>query len=122
MNYSPIIPCRSKERIVSSSQAFTPPPLLNDIAGEYTTRCFQRCKLCYGDFGLCGKEMPLEQIEEIKRQFDLANITTAHLTGGEILWHNQIEQIIRLFGQAGYRIEIDTNGVLIDKVECFIRL
>lgn len=59
--------------------------------------------------------MPFEQIEEIKRQFDLANITTSHLTGGEILWHRQIEQIIRLFGQAGYKMEIDTNGVLIDQ-------
>ncbi len=59
--------------------------------------------------------MSFEQVEEIKSQFDLANITTAHLTGGEILWHRQIEQILRLFGEAGYKVEIDTNGVLIDK-------
>ena len=115
MIYNPIIPCRSKEAIISSSQVLPTNPSLNDIAGEYTTRCFQQCKLCYGNFDPHGKEMPFEQIKEIKRQFDLANITTSHLTGGEILWHQQIEQIIRLFGQSGYRIEIDTNGVLISK-------
>lgn len=115
MNYSPIIPCRSKGAIVPPSQTLPTPPSLNDIAVECTTRCFQKCKLCYGNFGLDGREMSLEQIKEIKRQFDLANITTAHLTGGEILWHSQIEQIIRLFGQAGYKIEVDTNGVLINK-------
>lgn len=32
-----------------------------------------------------GKEMSFKQVEEIKRQFDLANITTSHLSGGEIL-------------------------------------
>lgn len=57
----------------------------------------------------------VDLIEDVKRQFDLANITTAHLTGGEILWRRQVEQIIRLFGQAGYKIEIDTNGVLINR-------
>ncbi len=115
MNHNPLIPCRGKERLALPSRISSTDIGLHDIAGEYTERCFQSCRSCYGNFGPEGKEMTLEQVEEIKRKFDLANITTAHLTGGEILWHRQIEQIIRLFGEAGYRIEIDTNGVLIDQ-------
>lgn len=116
MKINPIIPCRSKERIeMPSSRVSLKDVGLQDIAGEYTERCFQSCRVCYGNFGPRGREMPLEQIEEVQRQFDLANITTVHLTGGEILWHHQIEQIIKLFGEAGYKIEVDTSGVLIDQ-------
>lgn len=114
MQVSQFVPCRGGERLVSLPSASVSDVRLFDIAGEYTNRCFQNCRSCYGSFEYRGEEMTIEQIREIKKQFDGANITTAHLTGGEILWHRQIDKILSLFGESGYRIEIDTNGVLID--------
>lgn len=117
MRVNPIIPCLSKERLVVApgvQEGRLEAPFPQDIAVEITERCFQGCRLCYGDFGQ-GEEMSWERVRAVMRAFDEANITTVHLTGGEPLWHSQIGTILRLFGEAGYKIEMDTNGVLVDE-------
>lgn len=117
MSVNPIIPCLSKERqmVIPGVQGrYQEAPVPQDIAVEITRRCFQNCKLCYGNFGQ-GEEMPWERVRAVMKAFDEANITTIHLTGGEPLWHSQIEMILRHFGENGYKIEMDTNGVLINR-------
>jgi radical SAM protein with 4Fe4S-binding SPASM domain len=119
---NPLLPCLVKKKsICFVNKTFFEEITMNDIAVEITERCFQKCKLCYGNFGIKGKEMSLEEIKKIKNQFDSAKVATIHLTGGEPLMHSQIKNILNFFGESGYRIEMDTNIVLItsEMVELF---
>lgn len=88
---------------------------MDDVAVEFTDRCFQRCRLCYGNFGTNAREMPFEQVTDLKNKFKPAGIKIVHSTGGEFLWHRQVRNILQLFGESGFRQEVDTNGTLIDE-------
>jgi len=111
-----VLPCKNLTVAKLLSSRSQPIAIsMEDVATEFTGRCFQTCRLCYGSFGTDSPEMPFDQVVELERKFKRMGINTSHGTGGEVLMHGDIGRILPLFGDDGFQLEIDTNGVLIDR-------
>lgn len=84
-------------------------------AGELTTfirlsGCNLKCSWCdtnYSQDGKCGTMMSLEEIMDKVREIGYTNIT---VTGGEPLIHNGIDVLLSTLSEAGYDVNVETNG------------
>lgn len=115
MNTTEILPCKNPLVAATLKQSTAAiEAKIDDVAVEFTWRCFQECRLCYGRHGVSLPEMDMDQVVRLKDNLKDAGVTTAHGTGGEILWHKNAVQIFETFGREGFKQEIDTNGTLID--------
>ena len=84
-------------------------------AGELATfirvaGCNLRCNYCDTKYALqqdSGIEMSTQEILEEVKKFNVKNIT---ITGGEPLIHKDIDILIDLLIENGYKINIETNG------------
>lgn len=82
-------------------------------AGELTTfirlsGCNLRCKYCDTTYAFTeGTEMCIEDIMDEVGNIGILNVT---LTGGEPLIHKDIDRLIDVLIENGYRINIETNG------------
>lgn len=99
-------------------------------AGELATfirvsGCNLRCNYCDTKYALekdTGTHMSIEEILKKVEEFKVKNIT---ITGGEPLIHKDIDKLIDLLLEKGYKINIETNGsVPIDKYigKCLITM
>ncbi len=88
-----------------------------EICINITRRCNLRCPYCYvADFinqKNSHKKMDLS-LDEIKKLTHLEEIDSVYLTGGEPFLNPEIKEIINYFHNAGKRINIASNGLLID--------
>ncbi|MDO8559301.1 MAG: radical SAM protein [bacterium] len=87
-----------------------------------TNKCNLRCKHCfYIPNVVSAQEISFEQIQKLARSAkgSLKQIT---LTGGEPFLRNDLEDIIFAFAENGCEIvNIDTNGILIERIESFLK-
>ncbi len=80
-----------------------------------TNRCNFRCRHCAFDSGIaCMNEMSLGELEKILRETKELGGEKIDITGGEALVREDVEEIVRLGKSLGYRIELVTNGYLLD--------
>lgn len=88
-----------------------------EICINITRRCNLHCSYCYVGNLINTKNNNMEMdlsLEEIKGLFELSSIDAIYLTGGEPFTHPEIKEIINYFDNAGKKVNIATNGFLID--------
>lgn len=90
---------------------------MREICINITRRCNLHCSYCYV-YDLVNKKnnnMKIDlSLEKIKGLVKLSSIDGVFLTGGEPFMHPDIREIINFFANAGKKINIATNGLLID--------
>jgi len=99
--------------MVKGSREFWVPTLLSV---ELTYRCNLKCKHCFIDAGLPkSNEMQYTQLISILDEFSSLGTSVVSLTGGEPLMHPEFFRILDFCDSRFLRVEILTNGCLIDK-------
>lgn len=85
---------------------------LTNLNMELTNRCNLKCIHCYGSFyeNKINKFLPFEWIYNSLNDFDILNVKSISLTGGECTLHPQFIDIVLLLLQRGYDLCIFTNG------------
>lgn len=98
---------------------------LKEICFNITRRCNLHCEFCYVyDFinhhnSNLKMDLPLDKIKSI---VEGSSVETVFLTGGEPFMHPAIREIIGYFSNSGRKINIATNGLLLDEHICqFLR-
>lgn len=90
---------------------------VQEISINITRRCNLHCPYCYVSNYINQenqhKELDLS-LERIKQLVDISSIDSVYLTGGEPFMHPQIKEIINYFYENGKKINIATNGLLLD--------
>lgn len=80
-----------------------------------TNRCNFRCTHCAFDSGIAPMaEMSLGELEKILHETKGLGGEKIDITGGEALVREDVEEIILLGKSLGYRIELVTNGYLLN--------
>ncbi len=98
-------------------------PVLSEIA--LTWRCNVRCRFCYAACTCIaeseGESAGMEELstEDVKRVLDIvrreAEVPSASFTGGEPMLREDLEELIAYAsGSLGMRVNLITNGTLID--------
>jgi len=81
-----------------------------------TNRCNFRCVHCAFDSGRTKmKELSLEKIREILENTKKLGGERIDITGGEPLVRKDVAEIIKIGKRSGYKIELVTNGSLLNK-------
>jgi len=81
-----------------------------------TNRCNFRCTHCAFDSGVIQmSELTLGELEKILRETRALGGERFDITGGEPLVRDDVEDIIRMGKGLGYKIELVTNGSLLNK-------
>ena len=82
-----------------------------------TNNCTLRCQHCvYMSGELPMDDMTLDDVKNISRDFKKLGVEEVHLTGGEPLLNLAIFDIIRHLYESGYKVRIQTNGMLINEI------
>ncbi|MFO7968395.1 MAG: radical SAM protein [Archaeoglobaceae archaeon] len=102
----------SRER-VNIEVPHSPYPSLRYILVHITSKCNLKCEHCYVD--KMGTHMDLETFEEIMDQFYRIGGLKVMLSGGEPLVHPRIEHILKTAESYGLRVELLTNGAMINQ-------
>lgn len=84
-----------------------------------TNECNLRCKHCYARKG--DKRIMKEDFFELINNLENLGTTMIHLSGGELLTHPEIFEIIRYIKKKDFYLEITTNGTLLNE-EIFKKL
>jgi len=79
-----------------------------------TDGCNSRCVTC-DIWKLPRRNMPLALAERLASEFRALGIRRVILSGGEATQHPEWPQIAKLFRTAGARVELLTNGLLLNK-------
>ena len=80
-----------------------------------TNRCNFRCRHCAFDSGITSmNEMSLGELEKILRETKELGGEKIDITGGEALVREDVGEIIGLGKSLGYRMELVTNGYLLN--------
>jgi radical SAM protein with 4Fe4S-binding SPASM domain len=89
---------------------------IQELSWELTSECNLRCKHCFNAVPTKrGVDLNIEEQLKVCDQIINANIKSVQLTGGEILLHEGWIQIASKLIDAGIRVSIITNGVLLNK-------
>ncbi|MCJ7479232.1 MAG: radical SAM protein [Candidatus Nanohaloarchaeota archaeon QJJ-7] len=92
--------------------SFAPPPFYLRIMLTY--ECNLGCSFCNQKelMDVAGnEELDVETLEKIEDNIDFPYKPKIHLFGGEPTVHENIEEVIDLFHERGYRVSMTTNGV-----------
>ena len=99
---------------------FSDYPVLSEVAITY--RCNLKCKFCYAGCNLTtnpisnNSEMTIEEIKKILwKIYHQAKVPSTSFTGGEPTLVPQLPELIRYAKNLGMRVNLITNGTLIDK-------
>ncbi len=91
-----------------------PEPSLRYLELQITDRCNLRCRHCYiGE--TAPKELSIEQITEILKEFEQMQGLRLMITGGEPLLHSNFDALNHLLPDFLIRKVLFTNGLLLDK-------
>jgi len=95
-------------------------PVLSEVAVTY--RCNLKCRFCYAGCNpqknpLYNKrEMTVTEIKKILHKLlHQSKVPSVSFTGGEPLLHPQLPRLIRYAHRLGMRVNLITNGTLIDE-------
>lgn len=91
----------------------SPHPSLRYILVHVTSKCNLQCEHCYVD--KLGTHMDLNTFREIVDQFYRIGGLKVMLSGGEPLIHPKIEDILKTAASYGLRVELLTNGAMINQ-------
>ena len=72
--------------------------------------CNLRCCYCDTTYSFDCSEAAEMSIDEIVNECNLLNCKLITLTGGEPLIHKGVDELIRRLSNAGYEINVETNG------------
>lgn len=94
-----------------------PAPALSQLYFYLTQGCNLRCRHCWlsPKYDPEGRQYPVlsvEQFELATREAVPLGLSAVKLTGGEPLLHPRIADIIALVEAGGWRLAVETNGVL----------
>lgn len=85
---------------------------LTTITIELTNVCSLNCIHCYGAFGKNVKiqEYTLNDIKELKKEFDILHVQSVVLTGGDLFMNSNSTDIALFFLKNGFKVSILANG------------
>ncbi len=85
---------------------------LTTITIELTNLCSLNCIHCYGAFGRNTKRMEysLEEIQQLKKEFDYLHVRSIVLTGGDLFLNNDTVDIVLYLLENGFKVTVLTNG------------
>jgi len=103
-----------------------PEPIATDCAPHpaflylhLTSRCNLRCSYCYASPGLNkereGRDIPFTVAREVLHQAQGLGVENVVITGGEPLLHPRAAGVIEEAKRLGYRVNLLTNGLLIER-------
>ncbi len=94
-------------------------------AAIFLTGCNLRCPYCYNT-GLVFNNEPVENLSSVNDLFEHLEkrknvISALAISGGEPLVNPYLKDIIQKAKSMGLKIKMDTNGMLPDRLEAFIK-
>ncbi len=103
-------PVRVRRPLVTRS----PVPSLRYLELQITDRCNLRCRHCY--LGSTeGRDLPMDQLKTVLRQFEEVQGLRLMITGGEPLMHTQFWELAEALTSYRFRKVLLTNGLLLRK-------
>lgn len=81
---------------------------------ELTNKCNQRCQFCFQD-DFTKRGLSLEMLQRIGFELHEAGTIFVSFTGGEIFIRRDAMEILGVFNEIGFALEIKTNGTLLTK-------
>ena len=81
---------------------------------DITDKCQLNCSHCLTKYLNKNNEIPISTIKEIAEECEKLGIMHVKLGGGEPTLHNNFEEILKIFSNAGCYISMSTNGYTID--------
>jgi radical SAM protein with 4Fe4S-binding SPASM domain len=92
----------------------SPDPSLRYLELQLTNKCNLRCKHCYlGE--VHDRELSMEQIGSVLKEFEEMQGLRVLLTGGEPLLHSRFDEINEMLPDLYLRKVLFTNGILLKK-------
>lgn len=92
-------------------------PLCKRAVLYITKRCNIKCKFCYYRFEPSKEARTLDDIKkELNQDRNQYGISYVDVTGGEPSTHPDIKKIIRYASGIGIRPNLNTNGILVDRI------
>lgn len=79
---------------------------------ELTSRCNLNCNFCYVENHI-EPGISIDLIKDFALEIQKAGVVFVLLTGGEVFIRKDIFEIIEIFNELGFAIEIKTNGLLL---------
>jgi radical SAM protein with 4Fe4S-binding SPASM domain len=92
----------------------SPVPSLRYLELQITDACNLRCRHCYID-SASSKELSLEQIRNVLKEFEEMQGLRVLITGGEPLIHSQFDKLNEMLPEFFLRKVLFTNGVMLQK-------
>lgn len=90
---------------------------IREICINITRRCNLHCPFCYVYEYVNQKNNDMKidlSLDQIKQTVNLSSIDGVYLTGGEPFMHPNVKEIINYFFENGKKINIATNGLLLN--------
>ena len=81
---------------------------------DITDKCQLNCSHCLTKYLNKNNEIPIDTIKEIAEECKKLGIMHVKLGGGEPTLHNNFDEILQIFSDAGCYISMSTNGYTID--------
>lgn len=99
--------------------------MMQHVSLMLTDRCNSRCRYCYVDAktekSIENTGLDTDLVRDFLQAFASRNGKIVHFTGGEVLLHPEVEQILEFAKSLGLSVQIFTNGLLLDE-ERFLRI
>lgn len=92
----------------------SPVPSLRYLELQITDRCNLRCRHCYISDN-SGKELSINQIRKVLKEFEVMQGLRVLITGGEPLLHSRFKEINSILPDFFLRKILFTNGLLFNK-------
>ncbi|MEW6002501.1 MAG: radical SAM protein [Nitrospirota bacterium] len=90
-------------------------PSLRYLELQITNRCNLKCKHCYANLPSPPKELSLNQIRKILKEFEEMQGLRVLISGGEPLLHRGFDEINEMLPEFSVRKVLFTNGLLLNK-------
>ncbi len=86
-------------------------PAPNRVTLELTLRCNLNCRMCFRERR--PRELDIRQLSVVLDNLG-GSVREVSLIGGEIFLRSDVFDVLDLLGDKGYRVNIHTNGTLLD--------
>lgn len=88
---------------------------INVLSLVLTHRCNLNCKYCLRNAQKKRSEIPYEYLKKLIRKAHALGCRTSTLTGGEAILYSHFEELCDLLGSLGWKIHLESNGILLTK-------